>query len=154
MKICVKCNISQPYENYCKKINEKDGLYYYCKTCVAKSRKGKKQYNEYKRNWNKNDYNTNIKSKIASNVRCRLHHALKAKNEVKKGRSLKYLGCSILQYKTHLEKQFSNKMNWDNYGSYWEVDHIIPLSKGGSFHYSNTQPLTIRENREKSDRII
>ena len=45
-------------------------------------------------------------------------------------------------------------MNWDNYGSYWEVDHIIPLSKGGSFHYSNTQPLTIRENREKSDRII
>jgi 5-methylcytosine-specific restriction endonuclease McrA len=45
-------------------------------------------------------------------------------------------------------------MNWDNYGVDWEVDHIHPLSKGGSFHYTNTQPLTIEENRSKGDKLL
>lgn len=26
----------------------------------------------------------------------------------------------------HLELQFIPEMSWDNYGSYWEIDHIIP----------------------------
>lgn len=154
MKICSKCKISQPYSNFSKKYNEKDGFYYYCKSCVKKMRQGEKQYNEYKKRWNREYYRNNLEYKIKSNIRCRLHHALKAKTEVKKGRSLKYLGCSISQYKFHLESQFTKDMNWGNYGSYWEVDHIIPLSKGGTFHYTNTQPLTIKENREKSDKII
>ena len=21
-------------------------------------------------------------------------------------------------------------MNWDNYGTYWEIDHIVPITKG------------------------
>lgn len=36
------------------------------------------------------------------------------------------VGWSIEQLKQHLEKQFTSDMNWNNYGSYWEVDHIIP----------------------------
>jgi hypothetical protein len=28
----------------------------------------------------------------------------------------------------HLEKQFDDKMNWENYGSYWHIDHIKPKS--------------------------
>ena len=43
-------------------------------------------------------------------------------------------------------------MSWENYGIYWEIDHIKPLSKGGSFHYKNTQPLTIPANRSKSNK--
>lgn len=51
-------------------------------------------------------------------------------------------------------------MSWDNYGTYWELDHIIPRFK---FYYesyddeqfkqcwalSNLRPLTIKENRER-----
>ena len=53
-----------------------------------------------------------------------------------------------------LEKQFDDKMSWDNHGTYWEIDHIKPLSKGGSFHYTNTQPLIWEDNRSKSAKLI
>ena len=60
------------------------------------------------------------------------------------------------EYKIYLEKRFDQHMTWDNYGKdgYWEIDHTHPLSKGGSFHYTNTQPLSIIENREKGDKIL
>ena len=32
------------------------------------------------------------------------------------------------ELKINLEKQFDNKMTWNNYGSYWHLDHIIPQS--------------------------
>ena len=35
----------------------------------------------------------------------------------------------------------------------YEVDHIIPLSKGGKHHEDNLQYLTISENRRKNNRI-
>ena len=36
------------------------------------------------------------------------------------------VGYSLQTLKEHLEKQFDNKMTWDNYGSYWHIDHIKP----------------------------
>ena len=36
----------------------------------------------------------------------------------------------------------------------YEVDHIIPLSKGGLHSLSNLQYLTISENRKKSNKIV
>ncbi len=65
----------------------------------------------------------------------------------------------------HLEKQFYNKMNWNNYGNYWAVDHITPKS---SFNYTspddlefrqcwalkNLQPLEKIENIRKGNRPI
>lgn len=51
---------------------------------------------------------------------------------------------------------------WQNYGSYWHVDHIIPLAsfdlrdseqQKWAFHYSNCRPLEGSENLLKSDSI-
>lgn len=33
---------------------------------------------------------------------------------------------TLQDLRQHLESQFTPLMSWDNYGSYWEIDHIIP----------------------------
>lgn len=52
-------------------------------------------------------------------------------------------------------------MSWENYGSYWHVDHKIPCAKydltdpnqqKACFHFSNLQPLEASENIRKSDK--
>lgn len=49
-------------------------------------------------------------------------------------------------------------MSWDEYGNIgsplgWEVDHIIPKSRGGTNTASNLQALHWRNNRAKSDSL-
>lgn len=71
-----------------------------------------------------------------------------------------YFSYSYLQLCQHLESLFTPEMNWDNYGSYWEIDHIIPKNQ---FNYNNVndkqykicwslanlRPLTIIENQRR-----
>lgn len=74
------------------------------------------------------------------------------------------VGYSIEQLKSHLEKQFDSNMTWENHGSYWEIDHVIPVR---AFNFNdidhidfkrcwalkNLQPLPKSENRKKSGKI-
>lgn len=76
----------------------------------------------------------------------------------------KLVGYSIQDLIQRLEKQFDDKMSWGNYGTYWHVDHIRPVS---SFNYilpsdsefkecwalGNLQPLEAIENIKKSNKI-
>jgi 5-methylcytosine-specific restriction endonuclease McrA len=98
----------------------------------------------------KNKRKTDLNWRLHQNLRSRLANALQNRT---KDTTIEELGCSIKDFKLYLEKQFSKNMSWENYGEYWEVDHIKPLSKGGSFHYTNTQPLTVTENRSKSNKF-
>ena len=90
------------------------------------------------------------KHRLKCNIRTRIYRSIKNKSDA----SIKLLGCPIEKYFVYLEKQFSKDMTWDNYGKYWEIDHTIPLSKGGSFHYTNTTPMIVTENRKKGNKII
>lgn len=38
------------------------------------------------------------------------------------------LGCDWIEFKQHIESQFTKDMSWGNAGSYWDLDHIIPLA--------------------------
>jgi 5-methylcytosine-specific restriction endonuclease McrA len=115
-------------------------------TLIEKSSKWNKENREkFNENQRKN------RDKVLNSIRVRLNQCL-TKN--KNYKSIEYLGCSIQEYKLYLEQQFTPEMIWENYGTYWEIDHIVPLSKGGSFHYTNTQPLTITENRKKSNKLF
>jgi len=111
--------------------------------------KNKKRINEYKKNFFKN----NPKKKMTQKQRIQIS------KEIKKGinfmiSTIKHLDCTFSQYSVYLESKFDENMSWENYGEYWEIDHIIPLNKGGSFHYTNTQPLSVEENRKKGDSLV
>ena len=84
-------------------------------------------------------------------------------NNQKKGHTLELLGCPVEYLKFYLETQFKNGMTWDNYGSEWHIDHIIPCSffdlsdsteQKIAYHYGNLQPLFAGDNLEKSDKIL
>jgi len=92
-------------------------------------------------------------------VRTRVYTSLKSD---KSKHSIEYLGCPIDEFKEHIEKQFIDGMTWDNHGSVWHIDHIIPLKYENPtieevyerLHYTNTQPLLASENMSKGNRFI
>jgi hypothetical protein len=104
-------------------------------------------------------YGKNTEWTLKLILRNRLKNALK--NNFQKGKTLDMLGCSIEEFKLYLEKQFTENMNWDNYGNYWEIDHIKPCDSFNleileeqyiCFNYKNLQPLEKTKNRKKSNR--
>lgn len=181
MKTCKKCKQDKELDQFCNKKNEIDGKHRYCKECMSNEFKGyyknnKPEHNARSNKWinenkekhskmvknhyysNKDYYRQWNKNKMETDPLFRLKHAISALinfhlKEGKINKSIEYLGCTIQEYKEYLEPLFTPEMTWDNYGSYWEIDHIHPLSKEGSFHYTNTQPLTVKDNRIKSNKI-
>jgi len=116
---------------------------------------------EYYRQYRKNRYDTNPQFKLRIILGTRLSEVLKKSKTYKTSNIITLLGCSLDEVKQHIEKQFTELMFWDNHGIYWEVDHIIPCDKFDltdieqqkqCFHYSNLQPLTKTENRQKSNK--
>jgi len=84
---------------------------------------------------------------------------MKRKFTDKSKKTLEILGCQFEIFKKHIENQFNENMNWENYGSYWEIDHIIPVSSSTTEeelyklnHYTNFQPLYWLDNLHKSDK--
>jgi len=95
---------------------------------------------------------------LADIVRSSVYRALQSDKEK---HSIEYLGCSIQNFKEHIEKQFTEGMTWDNHGE-WHIDHIIPLKYENPtieemierLHWENTQPLWATDNKAKGNRYI
>jgi hypothetical protein len=125
--ICKKCEI--------KKINE----YVKRRGPVNKTPEQKRKQSEYKKKWklqNKERLNRQYRERIKSDPFFRLRKNISREicrrlknNDSKKDSSItNYLEYSIDELMLHLEKQFDDKMNWENYGKYWHLDHKIPQS--------------------------
>lgn len=124
--------------------------------------KNKEKINKQDNERQKKRRQVDIQFRLAQNLRTRLNRAVEI--DQKAGSAIDDLGCSIGQFKLYLENYFPlySGMSWNNYGSEWELDHFIPISSFDltdgpqvkeACHYTNIQPLWIKENRSKSDNL-
>lgn len=72
------------------------------------------------------------------------------------------MGCSRANMMRHLERQFRGGMTWANYGRVWVIDHVVPICRfdltrreqvAQACHWTNFQPLFVKENGEKGARV-
>lgn len=128
----------------------------------AKSEKG----HETRRVWEREWYN-----QISKDPKWRLFHSLESvfKRWFKKGsigtRSSqveKLIGCSRKVFLNHLQERFNDSMTWDNYGTFWHIDHIVPKSLFDQnisdelkicWSYWNLRPLEAKKNIIKFNRV-
>lgn len=122
-----------------------------------KTKAQKQRVLEWSRKYLKHKRLTDPNHRIAHNLRTRLRSVLDGKSKSKQ--TLQYLGCDAGAFRRHLESQFSEEMSWDNYGSFWHIDHIVEcfrfdLTKESEiekcFHFSNLRPLDKKENMSRS----
>lgn len=73
------------------------------------------------------------------------------------------LGCSVSFFRQWLEARFLPGMTWENYGSEWHVDHIVPIAEFDltkkkdarqCFNFSNMRPLWKADNLAKGRKIL
>ena len=109
-------------------------------------------------------YRSTPKGNITSTISKRMNESLR--KGMKAGRHWETLvDFTVDQLKLHLEKLFTPEMNWGNYGTYWHIDHKLPVAM---FSYEkpedidfricwsikNLQPLEAKENMSKGAKIL
>lgn len=142
--ICYDCNKDKLYK---WRENNKEQFLENCKKYRSKESSKKIRNNTFNLKYHSDD-----NFKLGINSRNIVRNLINGTTKYPSKNSLLLVGCSQQEFKKWIEFNFLKDMNWDNYGTYWEIDHIVPVSKNGSLHYTNTQPLTINENRSLGNR--
>jgi hypothetical protein len=124
--------------------------------------KNREKVLQYQRLWKKNKRNNDILYKLKENTSGRIRYELNTLLKGKKTkRTYEYLGCQIEELKTYLESKFDSTMTWDNYGTIWHIDHIIPCAAWNleddfenmcCWNFRNLQPLLSYLNQSKRDK--
>ena len=92
------------------------------------------------------------------NLRKRIWKCLKNKSNSSK----ELLGCEITFYLDWISFTMTEKMSWNNYGTYWNIDHLIPLKNFDltkedeakkAFNWKNTWAMKSNENFIKKNII-
>jgi hypothetical protein len=170
-----KQNNPSKIKEYAKRTYEKnkDKKLKYCKEYTIKNKNKKDNWGKIWREKNKERINIQRNKRnrerrqvdenyrLITNITNRMRSYLKNYNTNE--RTIKYIGCSPLELRKHLESQFTEGMSWENYGKHgWHIDHKIPLFAGKGdknqiiklCHYTNLQPLWEKDNYKKWKRIV
>lgn len=115
----------------------------------------REQMRPYNREWARKRRQCPI-HRLKECMRTRVKYALKQAGAGKAPETMAVVGCTIEFLKKYLEARFKEGMTWENYGSFWHVDHVIPLAEAKTpsevmrlSHYTNMQPLHWQENLSK-----
>lgn len=181
LKQCTKCSEFKPLTTdfYYRSKNTKCGFESECKQCRLKDNENYRRLPQirekrinYQRNYDKDTENKvrhqdlyNKRRKVSKQKQIDIAMTSLV-NKIVSGKiktsSTLELRCnfSTKELKEHLESQFTPEMNWDNYGTYWEIDHIIPKNQFNFDSYNdkefkicwsllNLRPLEIKHNQER-----
>ena len=116
---------------------------------------------EYANKWTTQRYHADMDFRIRHNLRCDIRSRLKRNDGRKAAKTESLLGCSVQEFRKRLQKSFTKGMTWENYGTAWEIDHIVPASwfdltkpehQHRCWHYSNLRPLSKAKNRKRGNR--
>jgi 5-methylcytosine-specific restriction endonuclease McrA len=106
-------------------------------------------------------YNTDMDFRIRHNLRCDIRSRVRRNDGRKAAKTESLLGCTVQDFRKRLEESFTKGMSWENYGTAWEIDHIVPASwfdltkpehQHRCWHYSNLRPLAKAKNRQRGNR--
>jgi len=148
--ICEKCSIEKPLYSFAKLKK-----FYKSKICLECYPSFLK---EQKNEWCRKERQTNVNYRLKKSLAARLRHVVIHKNDS----TMNYIGCNIQYLKEWFEFNFTDEMNWDNYGKLWSIDHIIPVNlfdltneheKLTCWNWSNLMPTTIQYNSSKKSKI-
>lgn len=96
---------------------------------------------------------------LKERVRGLIKECIKKSGSEKSSRTSEILGCSTVEFKDHIEKQFTVGMGWHNMGE-WHIDHILPISLAMTDqdvidlnHFTNLRPMWAAENIRKSNKL-
>jgi len=171
MKKCTKCGIEKELTEFHKDRRRKGGIRSNCKKCCIEQKKEYRKNNKEKILEKQKEYYENNKEKISEYQRERRQNdpvfrmidnyrrrTRKAYTEgIKSKGTMELLGCTGIELKEYLEKQFQPGMTHENYGE-WHIDHIRPIAsfdlsdpkqEQACFHYTNLQPLWAQHNLSK-----
>lgn len=175
MRICSKCDVKTDINRFSNKSNIffncvnndryrriESGLSKKYPTSVEKMkewRKNNKEHlSEYRRKYSSNKYKNDIDYKLTVICRSFLRRCFYSKDGQ---RTHDILGYSANKLRQRLEFQFTEKMNWGNYGVYWNIDHRKPLSnfeRNTPIYIinalSNLKPVIKSDNFSKQNRFI
>jgi hypothetical protein len=105
-------------------------------------------------------------ARLKQNVRAHIFYALKTGGKQKRAKMFRMLGYTPQELREHLTRLLKPGMTWENYGLYWQIDHIRPVA---SFNFDveniedvirecwalkNLQPLWALENSAKGVRYV
>ena len=111
-------------------------------------------------NWRREQRKNNPEFRMIENFRTRLSFIMKG--AMKDAPTKELIGCTPSELRQHIEAQFRPWMTWDNYGTRWHIDHILPVASFDHsdpkqirvcWHFSNLRPLCKKANGAKSDKI-
>jgi hypothetical protein len=161
-----------------KKIDKKWGINYYCKMkrCyICQEEKEKSEFYIDNSQWDKlcskckkcqnirkEEKRSSIPVlKLIENLKRRIRQMVSQYEFDKTNLSNEMLGIDRDGLQLYFEKRFRDGMTWDNYGTHWVVDHILPMDSVKTYedlvrlsHYSNLQPLLKKENMSKGKKFV
>lgn len=134
-----------------------------CVVCsIARAKSGArrtKQSSEARRRYHRERVERDPSFVLSCRIRSLITSSLRVLGHRKAAKTEAILGCTLAEFKTHIERQFLPDMGWHN-RSMWELDHIVPMATATTEaeaialnHFTNLRPLWTPDNRKKSDEI-